>query len=117
MMSLITIILNDAPYGSERAYNGLRVALALLKQENIQVNIFLLADATFCALKEQNTPDGYYNIGRMVRRIAKQGKIGACGTCMDARGLSNLSLLDGVQRSTMEELTSWILASEKVIPF
>ena len=75
MISLITIILNDAPYGSERAYNGLRVALALLKQEKIQVNVFLLADATFCALKEQTTPDGYYNIGRLVRRIGKQGKI------------------------------------------
>lgn len=78
---------------------------------------YLLADTTFCALKEQTTPDGYYNIGRMVRRIGKQGKIGACGTCMDARGLSILPLLDGVQRSTIDELTSWILASEKVISF
>jgi uncharacterized protein involved in oxidation of intracellular sulfur len=116
-MALITIILHDAPYGAERVYNGLRVALALLKQENIQVNIFLLADATFSALKDQTTPDGYYNIGRMIRRIAKQGKIGACGSCLDARGLSKLPLLDGVHRSSMDELSSWILASEKVIPF
>lgn len=116
-MGLITIILTEAPYGSERTYNGLRIALNLVKQENIQVNLFLLADATFCGLVEQTTPDGYYNIGRMIQRIAKQGKIGACGTCMDARGLSKLPLLEGVHRSTMAELTSWILMSEKVLPF
>ena len=116
-MTLITIILNDAPYGSERAYNGLRIALALLKRENTQIHVFLIADAAFCALKEQQTPDGYYNIGRMIRRIAKKGKVGACGTCMDARGLSNLPLLEGVHRSSMGELTDWILASEKVLPF
>lgn len=116
-MPLITIILNDAPYGSERVYNGLRLALALLKRENNQINVFLLADATFCAMKEQTTPDGYYNIGRMIRKIAKKGKVGACGTCMDARGLSKLPLLEGVHRSTMEELTNWTLASEKVLTF
>lgn len=62
-MSLISMILNDAPYGTERAYNGLRIALALLKRENTQIHVFLIADATFCAMKDQKTPDGYYNIG------------------------------------------------------
>ncbi|MFX1255890.1 MAG: DsrE/DsrF/TusD sulfur relay family protein [Promethearchaeota archaeon] len=116
-MTLITIILNEVPYGSERSYNGLRTAMALFKREGTRVNVFLMADATFCALQGQTTPDGYYNIERMISFIARKGKIGACGTCMDARGLSNLKLVDGVQRSSMAELTDWILASEKVITF
>jgi uncharacterized protein involved in oxidation of intracellular sulfur len=116
-MVLITIMLNGAPYGSERTYNGLRTAMALQKRENVQINVFLLADSTFCALKDQLTPDGYYNIGRMIKSISKKGSIGACGTCMDARGLSNLELLDGVHRSTMNELSDWILSSEKILTF
>ncbi|MFX0065448.1 MAG: DsrE/DsrF/TusD sulfur relay family protein [Candidatus Hermodarchaeota archaeon] len=117
MVALITIILNEAPYGSERSYNGLRTAMALLKGEDTQVNVFLMADATFCALEGQTTPDGYYNIERMITFIARKGKIGACGTCMDARGLSNPKLVDGIHRSSMAELTDWILSSENVITF
>ncbi|MFX0052244.1 MAG: DsrE/DsrF/TusD sulfur relay family protein [Candidatus Hermodarchaeota archaeon] len=116
-MVLITIILNDAPYGSERIYNGLRTAMALQKRENVQINVFLLADSTFCALKGQLTPDGYYNIGRMITSISRKGSVGACGTCLDARGLSHLEILDGVHRSTMNELTDWILSSDKILTF
>jgi uncharacterized protein involved in oxidation of intracellular sulfur len=116
-MSTVTIILHDAPYGDEKSYNGLRTAMTLQKQEGIQVNVFLFADATFCALQEQTTPDGYYNIGRMIRSVARKGRIGACGACLDARGLKNIQLIDGVQRSSMKGLTEWILASDKVISF
>jgi uncharacterized protein involved in oxidation of intracellular sulfur len=116
-MRIFTIILHDAPYGTERPYNGLRTAMTLQKQENIQVNVFLFADATFCALQDQTTPDGYYNIGRMIRRIAQKGKIGACRACLNARGLSKLPLIENVHRSSMDELTEWILESEKVINF
>ena len=116
-MALITIIINDAPYGSERSYNGLRTAIALLKKENVSVNVFLMADATFCAISTQVTPDGYYNIERMIKRLAKGGKVGACGTCMDARGLKDLTLIEGVHRSSMDELSDWILASDKIITY
>ncbi|MFX0182132.1 MAG: DsrE/DsrF/TusD sulfur relay family protein [Candidatus Hodarchaeota archaeon] len=116
-MVKITIILNNAPYGSERTYNALRTTMALQKRDNVQINVFLLADSTFCALKDQTTPNGYYNIGRMIKSISRKGNIGACGTCMDARGLSHLQLLDGVHRSTMDELTEWILSTEKIITF
>ena len=116
-MSTVTIILHDAPYGDEKSYNGLRTAMTLQKKEGVQVNVFLFADATFCALQEQITPDGYYNIGRMIRSVARRGTIGACGACLDARGLKNIQLIDGVQRSSMNELTDWILASDNVISF
>ncbi len=116
-MSTITIILHDAPYGDEKSYNGLRTAMTLQKREGVQVNVFLFADATFCALQEQTTPDGYYNIGRMIRSVARKGKIGACGACLDTRGLTNLPLIEGVHRSSMNELTDWILASDKILSF
>ncbi|MHA1994652.1 MAG: DsrE/DsrF/TusD sulfur relay family protein [Candidatus Hodarchaeales archaeon] len=115
-MQTITIILNDAPYGSERSYNGLRTAIALQKKKAL-VNVFLIADSVYCALKDQSTPEGYYNIGRMIRGVTTRGKIGSCGACMDTRGLSNVQLIDGVHRSSMAELANWILGSDKVITF
>ena len=117
-MPIITIILQGAPYGSERTYNGLRTAMALQKEENVIVKVFLFADATFCALKGQTTPDGYYNIGRMIRYLAKKGKVGCCGSCMDARGIGkDVQLIENVQRSSVDELKDWILTSDKVINF
>jgi uncharacterized protein involved in oxidation of intracellular sulfur len=116
-MSTITIILHDAAYGTEKSYNGLRTAMALQKKEGVQVNVFLFADATTCALQNQITPEGFYNIGRMIRSVARRGKIGACGACLDARGLKNIQLIEGVQRSSMNELANWILSSDKTISF
>lgn len=69
---MITFILNDAPYGNERSYNGLRNAIAVQKK-NEPVRVFLMADAVFCALNNQQTPNGYYNIGRMIKSLLKRG--------------------------------------------
>lgn len=115
----ILIIINDPPYGTEKAYNALRLANQLLKKspEN-EVNIFLLADAVICGMADQKTPDGYYNIGRMMRMfISKKGKVKACGTCMEARGITEPILLKGVERSTMEELAQLTMEAEKLITF
>ncbi len=68
-------VINDAPYGDERPYNALRHAMNLVKREGIQVKVFLVADAVYCARKDQKTPDGYYNIERMVKSLAKRGKV------------------------------------------
>jgi uncharacterized protein involved in oxidation of intracellular sulfur len=113
----ILIIINDAPYGTEKAYNGLRLANQVLKDHaGIEVDIFLLADAVGCGLNEQKTPDGYYNIGRMIKLfIAKGGKVKACGACMDARAVNEKMLLKGVQRSNMIEFAQWIVDADKVI--
>ena len=69
---MIAIILNDAPYGAERSYNGLRLALSLAKAGE-EVRVFLMADAVFCAMDNQTTPNGYYNIGRMIKSLLKRG--------------------------------------------
>ena len=66
----ILILINDAPYGTEKAYNELRLAMALQKDPfNTQVNVFLMADAVTCGLPNQTTPQGYYNIERMIKSV------------------------------------------------
>lgn len=115
----ILIVINDAPYGTEKAYNALRLANQSLKDDqDFVVNIFLLTDAVTCGLADQKTPDGYYNIGRMVKAfISKGDKIKACGTCMDARGMSELPLQKGVEKSNMSEFGRWTIEADKVITF
>lgn len=69
---MITLIINDAPYGNERPYNGLRLALSLAKSGEA-VRVFLMGDAVLCALKDQKTPNGYFNIGRMIQSLLRRG--------------------------------------------
>ncbi|HLF19341.1 MAG TPA: DsrE family protein [Bacteroidota bacterium] len=115
----ILILINDAPYGTEKAYNALRLAMALQKDHSsLQVNVFLMADAVGCAIPNQNTPQGYYNIERMLKFVlSKGGKVKACGTCMDARGIQTLQLAEGVEISNMAELSQWTVEADKVFTF
>jgi len=68
-------IVNDGPYGNERPYNALRLALNLVKRENVHVRVFLMGDGVQCAVSSQSTPDGYYNIERMLKSIARRGEV------------------------------------------
>lgn len=68
-------IINDGPYGTERPYNALRLALNLVKREEVQVRVFLLGDGVQCAAARQTTPEGYYNIERMLKAIARRGEV------------------------------------------
>lgn len=114
----VLIIVNDPPYGTERAFNALRLARHLLRDERVSLRIFLMADAVACAKRDQTTPNGYYNLGRMLRAVlAKGAAVGTCGSCMDARGLREEELLEGVHRSTMEQLAAWTLEAERVVTF
>lgn len=115
----ILFIVNDAPYGSEKAYNALRMAMTLQKEQaDIEVRIFLMADAVTCALPAQSTPQGYYNIERMLKAVInKGGQVKACGTCSEARGIKGLTLLEGVEISTMSQLTQWTVEADKVLTF
>lgn len=115
----ILVLINDAPYGTEKAYNALRLAMALQKDHpTVQVNIFLMADAVGCAIPSQNTPQGYYNMERMLKSVlGKGGKVKACGTCADARGMRNVQLVDGAEISNMSELSQWTVKADKVLTF
>ncbi len=115
----VLLIINDAPYGSEKAYNALRLAMALqAEHSDVEIRIFLMADAVTCALPNQSTPTGYYNIERMLKAVSnKGGQVKACGTCSEARGIDGLSLIDGVEISTMNQLKNWVFESDKVLSF
>jgi len=111
-------ILNDAPYGTERSYNGLRLAGGLAKREGEQVKVFLIGDASACAKKGQKVPNGYYNVELMLRAVTRhKGVIGVCSSCMDARGIEDAELAEGTCRSSLDELTDWTLWADKVIVF
>ncbi len=113
------IIVNDAPYGTEKAYNAFRLAMTLQKEHSeVQVRIFLLADAVGCAIPNQKTPQGFYNIERMLTSVIKKGaKVKACGGCSEARGISELQLIEGVEISNMKEFSNWVVESDKVLTF
>ncbi|HAF27489.1 MAG TPA: hypothetical protein DCG75_00435 [Bacteroidales bacterium] len=119
-MQKILIIINDAPYGTEKAYNALRMAMTLQKDHgnDVEVKIFLLADAVFCGLPNQNTPDGFYNIERMLKSVIKRGgEVKSCGGCSEARGIAKLEFIEGVQLSNMKEFTQWTVECNKVLSF
>lgn len=114
----VLLILNDPPYGTERCYNGLRLALQLAKQDGVRVRVFLIADAVACARAGQKPPSGYYNLELMLPVVVKRGgQVGACGTCMEARGITETELLEGVHRGSMDELGRWTLEAERVVTF
>lgn len=115
----ILFVLNDPPYGTERVYNGLRLALSLQKHDpQAEVTIFLMADAVVGARGGQKTPEGYYNVERMLTRfLSGGGTVLLCGTCMDARGMTGDNVLPGATRSTLDELSTATLAADKVLVF
>lgn len=111
------IIINDAPYGTEKAYNAMRIANQLGK-DDVDVRIFLMADAATCALAGQDTPDGYYNIERMLKlSVAKGAEIKICGTCASARGIRNAEFVKGAEIGSMAELSEWVIESDRVLTF
>jgi uncharacterized protein involved in oxidation of intracellular sulfur len=117
-MTKTLFILNEQPYGGERSYNGLRLALALLKTQTEEVRMFLMGDAAACAKRGQKVAQGYYNVADMLGMVARRGgKIGVCGTCMEARGITDAELAEGTQHSSMAELAEWHQWAEKVDVF
>ncbi len=117
-MAKTLFILNDPPYGTERSYNALRLAGALSRRDGEEVKVFLMGDAASCAKKGQKVPQGYYNAEVMLRNVARHGgDAGVCGTCMDARGITETELADGAHRSSLEQLADWTLWADRTLVF
>ncbi len=112
----VLFILNDPAYGTERSFNGLRLAKTLSRKQ-AQITVFLMADAVTCGKRGQKVPEGFYNLELMLRAIARSGEVLLCGTCMDARGLRDEELVEGARRSTMDELAERTLAADQVLVF
>lgn len=112
------LVLNDPPYGTERSYNGLRLARSLLKNESNEVRVFLMGDAAACAKSGQKVPQGYYNIADMLSAVARHGgQVGVCGTCLDARGITETELAEDARRGSLDQVTDWTTWADKVIVF
>ncbi|HJW76254.1 MAG TPA: DsrE family protein [Thermoleophilia bacterium] len=111
-------ILNDPAYGTERSYNALRLAMSVQSMESeAEVTVFLMGDGVTCAKAGQKTPNGYYNLERMVRAVSRKGTVLLCGTCMDARAVTPDEVTEGARRSSMAELTEYTLAADRVLVF
>lgn len=115
----VLIIINDGPYGTEAAFNALRLARALQnEEEGLKLNLFLMGDAVGCAVAGQSTPNGYYNIQRMLQSTLRKGSaVHLCGTCMEARGVEKSDLVAGCEVGSMKSLARWTLAADKVINY
>lgn len=116
-MASTLFILNDAPYGNERAFNALRLAAAIAGKEGQLARLFLMADAVACAKTGQKVPDGYYNVQTMLGKVLRKGEVALCGTCMDARGLREEELVEGARRGTLAQLADWTVEADKVLVF
>ncbi len=112
------LVLNNPAYGTERSYNGLRLGGSLAKRDGAEVRVFLIGDAVGCAVAGQETPNGYYNLERMIKACAKRGvPVGCCGSCLKARGIRDDQLVEGAKLSSLEELADWTLWADRVVTF
>lgn len=117
-MAKLLFILNGPAYGSEYSFNGLRLADSLVRLEDNEVRVFLIGDAVTCAKRGQTVPSGFYNLELMLHPILRHhGQIGVCGSCINARGITDAELVEGCHRSSMDELSTWTLWAEKVLVF
>ncbi|HQL30796.1 MAG TPA: DsrE family protein [Thermoanaerobaculales bacterium] len=112
------VILNDAPYGQERTYQGLRMADAMLTiEEDLELTLYLSNDAVLCAKAGQQTPDGYYNVERMLKPIVRRGTVIVCRTCAEARGLKQEDLVAGARIVTLGEAAQLALEADKTLVY
>lgn len=114
----VLIVINGSAYGLDSTFNAIRLAAALAKREDVNTTLFLIGDGVTAAMAGQKTPDGYYKLDRMLGTVIRNGGIIlCCGTCMDARGISDEMLIEGSTRSTMEALADQTIAADKVLVF
>jgi len=86
--------------------------------DTVEIRIFLMADAAICAIPNQITPNGFYKIGHMLKLALRKGaKVKICGSCVEARGLKTTPMIEGSEKSTMAELSNWVVSSDKVLTF
>ena len=117
-MKQILMILNGPAYGTDETFNAIRLAVALARHDQAQLTVFLLGDAVTCAIAGQKTPDGYYNLARLLKSIAHHGgAIACCSTCLESRGLTTDHLIEDATRSTMQELAERTIHADQILTF
>lgn len=114
----ILMIINGSAYGLDSTFNAIRLAANMAKREDVEMTVFLMGDGVTAAMAGQKTPDGYYKLDRMIGSVPRHGgRILCCGTCMDARGITEDMLIEDAARSTIDALGDHTLAADKVLVF
>ncbi len=117
MHESILLIFNRNPYdGSDVTWNGLRLAEKLLELQ-LEVKIFLMNDSVDLAREVCKPPEGYYDLGQMLKNLIDKGvKVGVCGTCKARCGIHKGEpyFMDSLE-SKMTDLAQWIKEADKVI--
>ena len=114
----LTIIVNDPPYGSEKPWNAMRLASTASTELGMKVRLFLMGDSVSAAKRGQRTPEGFYNMEKMLQALIQRGvELKVCGTCINARGLDPSELVEGVEKGSMKMLAEWVKDSDRVVSF
>jgi len=113
------IVLNHDPYdGSDVTWNALRLAGVMATQGDT-VRVFLLNDSVDLVRVSVAPPEGYFDLGAMVRELLGQGvEVRACGTCIQRSGRAKGEPpFDGVPEAVMPDLAAWVRESDHVLTF
>ena len=115
----ILFLFNHNPYdGTDVTWNALRLAQQLIDRE-IDLKIFLMNDSVDLAREVTKPPEGYFNLGEMLKElISKKVPVKVCGTCKVRCGIhKGEPYFDGAEEAKISELAEWIRESDKVITF
>lgn len=81
---MFTVLLHDAPYTTERSWNGLRFAEKAV-DGGVPVRVFLFG-RLYVARKGHLPPEGAPNLeDLLVRLLSKGAAVSVCTTCIEAR--------------------------------
>lgn len=108
------LVLTEPAHGSDRPYNGLRLASALVAR-GCGVRVFLMCDAVACALEYQSVPEEHNLADRLSKLLEAGAEVKLCGLCVEVRGMQSARFVEGVQMGSMADLAEWVEHSDKVL--
>lgn len=112
----LTLFLTAPPFGSESPSTVLNLAQAALDQ-GYRVNLFLSADAVYCASTGQKAM-GLPPVGERLTALIEQGlRVDLCGSCLQLRGLRGEMRIKGAQPSSLKSLFGMMAESQAFLAF
>jgi len=113
------IVFNRNPYdGTDVTWNALRLVGKLLDL-GIEIRLFLMNDSVDMARDVARPPEGFFDLGKMLRDLISQGvPVKVCGTCKVRCGVhKGEPYFKGAQEAKMTELAEWVKEADKIITF
>lgn len=115
----VLFILNDAPNGTGRTLNALRLACTLSMRTSIYVRIFLVGSAMLCARKGHSLHTEQDEAEALIRAvIGHGGDVRVCATGTKESGDAfGSELLEGATLSSLTELARWVPEADRLLVF